>query len=110
WSGARFGPRLPRVIRRPGAAAAPQGRTTIRPRMTRDEQFMQRALALAEQGRYSVSPNPMVGCVIVRDDLIIAEGFHRRAGGPHAEVEAIQNCEEPRGATMYVTLEPCAHH
>lgn len=71
---------------------------------------MRRALELAAQGRYSTSPNPMVGCVIVRDGQIIAEGFHRRAGEPHAEVEALRNCRDPHGATLYVTLEPCAHH
>jgi diaminohydroxyphosphoribosylaminopyrimidine deaminase / 5-amino-6-(5-phosphoribosylamino)uracil reductase len=71
---------------------------------------MHRALALAERGRYSVSPNPMVGCVIIRDGAVIGEGFHRRAGEPHAEVEALKNAGDARGATMYVTLEPCAHH
>jgi diaminohydroxyphosphoribosylaminopyrimidine deaminase/5-amino-6-(5-phosphoribosylamino)uracil reductase len=74
-----------------------------------DEQFMHRALALAERGRYTVSPNPMVGCVIVRDGDVIAEGFHRRAGEAHAEIDALQQCENARGATMYVTLEPCSH-
>jgi diaminohydroxyphosphoribosylaminopyrimidine deaminase/5-amino-6-(5-phosphoribosylamino)uracil reductase len=75
-----------------------------------DEFFMRRALELAELGRYSVSPNPMVGCVIVRDGAIIAEGWHHRAGEAHAEVDALRNCSDPRGATMYVTLEPCCHH
>lgn len=75
-----------------------------------DEQFMRRALFLAEQGRYSTSPNPMVGCVIVRDGNVIAEGWHRRAGEAHAEIEALRACTDPRGATMYVTLEPCSHH
>ncbi|HEY3056701.1 MAG TPA: bifunctional diaminohydroxyphosphoribosylaminopyrimidine deaminase/5-amino-6-(5-phosphoribosylamino)uracil reductase RibD [Thermoanaerobaculia bacterium] len=75
-----------------------------------DEQFMRRALELAERGRYSVSPNPMVGCVIVRDGMVIAEGWHRRAGEPHAEAEALQQVRDASGATMYVTLEPCAHH
>lgn len=71
---------------------------------------MARALELAEQGRFSTSPNPMVGCVIVRDDRVIGEGFHLRAGLPHAEVEAIRSCTEAiQGATVYVTLEPCAH-
>jgi diaminohydroxyphosphoribosylaminopyrimidine deaminase/5-amino-6-(5-phosphoribosylamino)uracil reductase len=74
-----------------------------------DHAFMQRALELAQQGRYTVSPNPMVGCVIVRDGVIIAEGFHRRAGEAHAEVEALRGTDA-RGATMYVTLEPCSHH
>ncbi len=71
---------------------------------------MRRALELAERGRYSVSPNPMVGCVLVRDGTICAEGFHQRAGEPHAEVKAIQACDDARNATMYVTLEPCVHH
>ncbi|MEA2165145.1 MAG: diaminohydroxyphosphoribosylaminopyrimidine deaminase [Thermoanaerobaculia bacterium] len=70
---------------------------------------MRRALELAERGRYSVNPNPMVGCVIVRDGIVIAEGWHRRAGEPHAEIEALRDCEA-RGATMIVTLEPCTHH
>jgi diaminohydroxyphosphoribosylaminopyrimidine deaminase/5-amino-6-(5-phosphoribosylamino)uracil reductase len=75
-----------------------------------DAAFMRRALALAEQGRHSTSPNPMVGCVIVRDGVIVAEGYHRRAGEAHAEIEALRQCENPRGTTMYVSLEPCCHH
>ena len=71
---------------------------------------MRRALELAENGRYTVSPNPMVGCVIVRDGLVIGEGWHRRAGEAHAEVDALSRCSDARGATMYVTLEPCSHH
>ena len=71
---------------------------------------MRRALELAASGRYSVSPNPMVGCVIVRDGRVVAEGFHRRAGEPHAEIEALRAGGDVSGATMYVTLEPCAHH
>lgn len=71
---------------------------------------MARALELAERGRFSTSPNPMVGCVIVRDGSIIGEGFHLRAGLPHAEVEAIASAGGSlEGATVYVTLEPCAH-
>lgn len=79
------------------------------PRVT-DEQFMARAIALAGKGRYSVSPNPMVGCVIVREGAVIAEGWHQRAGEAHAEIAALRACEDARGATMYVTLEPCSHH
>ncbi|HEX9164249.1 MAG TPA: bifunctional diaminohydroxyphosphoribosylaminopyrimidine deaminase/5-amino-6-(5-phosphoribosylamino)uracil reductase RibD [Thermoanaerobaculia bacterium] len=75
-----------------------------------DETYMRRALQLAEQGRYSVSPNPMVGCVLVRDGEVIAEGWHRRAGEAHAEVDALRKTGDARGATMYVSLEPCAHH
>ena len=75
-----------------------------------DEQFMRRALELAGNGRYTVSPNPMVGCVVVRDGSIIAEGWHRKAGEAHAEVDALSRCGDPRGATLYVSLEPCAHH
>jgi diaminohydroxyphosphoribosylaminopyrimidine deaminase/5-amino-6-(5-phosphoribosylamino)uracil reductase len=70
---------------------------------------MRRALDLAARGRYSVSPNPMVGCVIVRDGNVIGEGWHHRAGEPHAEIEALRDCDV-RGATMIVTLEPCVHH
>lgn len=76
----------------------------------RDERFMRRALALAARGRGYVEPNPMVGCVIVRGGRIIGEGWHRRFGGPHAEVDALRRCTaSPRGATAYVTLEPCRH-
>ncbi len=71
---------------------------------------MRRAIDLARRGRFTVSPNPMVGCVIVRDGEVIAEGWHQRAGEPHAEIEALGRCDDPRGATLYVTLEPCAHH
>lgn len=78
--------------------------------MSDDERFMRRALELAERGRYSTSPNPMVGCVIVQDGAIVGEGFHERAGLPHAEVLALANCSgSVRGATAYVTLEPCSH-
>lgn len=71
---------------------------------------MRRALELAERGRYSASPNPMVGCVIVRDGTVIGEGWHARAGEPHAEIEALRNASGAGGSTMYVTLEPCTHH
>lgn len=73
-----------------------------------DELLMRRALALAENGRYTVSPNPMVGCVLVRDGLVIGEGWHHRAGEAHAEIEALRGVDA-RGATMIVTLEPCCH-
>ena len=69
---------------------------------------MRHALDLAERGRYSVSPNPMVGCVIVRDGAVLAEGWHERAGEAHAEIAALAQCDA-HGATMYVTLEPCSH-
>lgn len=77
-----------------------------------DRGFMMRALELAELGRGQVSPNPMVGCVIAHEDLIIGEGYHQRYGGPHAEVNAVQAVENPKllsESTVYVTLEPCAH-
>jgi len=74
------------------------------------ERFMRRALELAERGRYSVSPNPMVGCVLVSNGEMIAEGWHERAGEPHAEIKALLRCTDARDATMYVTLEPCVHH
>lgn len=72
---------------------------------------MARAIRLAEQGLYTTHPNPRVGCVLVRDGEIVGEGFHRRAGEPHAERNALaQAGERARGATAYVTLEPCCHH
>jgi diaminohydroxyphosphoribosylaminopyrimidine deaminase/5-amino-6-(5-phosphoribosylamino)uracil reductase len=78
--------------------------------MSGDEHFMRRALELAERGRYGVSPNPMVGAVLVRDGVVIAEGWHQRAGDAHAEVDALRQCSDARGATLYVNLEPCVHH
>lgn len=73
--------------------------------------FMQKALQLAEKGRYTVSPNPMVGCVIVKNNTIIGEGFHERAGEPHAEVHALEKAgKKACGADAYVTLEPCCHY
>lgn len=76
-----------------------------------DQEYMKRALALAERGRGWTSPNPMVGAVIVRDGRILAEGWHARYGELHAERAALANAtEDVRGATMYVTLEPCCHH
>ncbi|MGM0943918.1 MAG: bifunctional diaminohydroxyphosphoribosylaminopyrimidine deaminase/5-amino-6-(5-phosphoribosylamino)uracil reductase RibD [Bacteroidota bacterium] len=80
--------------------------------MNRDEQYMRRALELAEWGRGAVSPNPLVGCVIVHEDAIIGEGYHQQYGEAHAEVNAIhavENQELLKEATVYVTLEPCAH-
>ena len=76
-----------------------------------DHGFMARALRLAERGLYSTTPNPRVGCVIVQDREIVGEGWHVRAGGRHAEVHALAVAgERARGATVYVTLEPCSHH
>jgi diaminohydroxyphosphoribosylaminopyrimidine deaminase/5-amino-6-(5-phosphoribosylamino)uracil reductase len=76
-----------------------------------DRLAMTRALALAERGLDTTHPNPRVGCVIARGDRIIGEGFHERAGEPHAEVMALRSAKEPvAGATAYVTLEPCSHH
>lgn len=72
---------------------------------------MARALQLAAQGLYTTDPNPRVGCVIVAAGQVIGEGFHARAGEPHAEVHALRAAgERVRGATVYVTLEPCSHH
>ena len=75
-----------------------------------DSQYMARALRLAEQGLYSTSPNPRVGCVLVRDEKIVGTGCHQRAGEAHAEVLALRAAgEAARGATAYVTLEPCSY-
>jgi diaminohydroxyphosphoribosylaminopyrimidine deaminase/5-amino-6-(5-phosphoribosylamino)uracil reductase len=76
-----------------------------------DSQWMAHALRLAERGLYTTSPNPRVGCVLVKDDKLIGEGWHERAGEPHAEVHALRAAgHAARGATAYVTLEPCSHH
>jgi diaminohydroxyphosphoribosylaminopyrimidine deaminase / 5-amino-6-(5-phosphoribosylamino)uracil reductase len=90
--------------RRSGRSAAPSAARAA------DERFMRRALALAERGRGTTRPNPTVGAVIVRGGRVVGEGFHRRAGGPHAEIEALAKAGgAARGATLYVTLEPCCH-
>src|SRR3712207_4555494 len=72
---------------------------------------MDLARGLAERGRYTVAPNPLVGAVVARDGTVISEGWHARAGADHAEVAALKGAgEKARGATMYVTMEPCNHH
>lgn len=76
-----------------------------------DYEFMARALRLAERGLYTTSPNPRVGSLVVADGRVVGEGWHERAGEPHAEVLAMREAgERARGATLYVTLEPCSHH
>ncbi len=76
-----------------------------------DHEYMALALRLAERGLYSTDPNPKVGCVLVRDGVVLGQGWHERAGGPHAEVAALADAGgDARGASAYVTLEPCSHH
>jgi diaminohydroxyphosphoribosylaminopyrimidine deaminase/5-amino-6-(5-phosphoribosylamino)uracil reductase len=76
-----------------------------------DHQCMAEALRLAEMGLYTTQPNPRVGCVIARDGVVVGRGYHKRAGGPHAEVAALQDAGAAAiGGTAYVTLEPCSHH
>ena len=76
-----------------------------------DSEYLERALELAEKGRGTTHPNPVVGAVVVSDEEIVGEGWHERQGGPHAEVNALAAAgERARGATVFVTLEPCAHH
>ncbi|GAB1392489.1 bifunctional diaminohydroxyphosphoribosylaminopyrimidine deaminase/5-amino-6-(5-phosphoribosylamino)uracil reductase RibD [Rhodocyclaceae bacterium] len=78
-----------------------------------DHRFMARALQLAARGMHTTTPNPRVGCVIVREGTVLAEGWHEKAGGPHAEIHALQKVgagSTAQGATAYVTLEPCSHH
>src|SRR5258706_228756 len=78
--------------------------------MSVDEKWMRRALALAEKGRGSVHPNPMVGAVLVRGGRLVGQGFHQKFGQAHAEVKAIQRAgERTKGSTLYVNLEPCSH-
>ncbi len=77
---------------------------------SKDEEFMRLALKLAEKGRGKTSPNPVVGAVMVKKGKILAGGYHKKFGGPHAEAVAIKACgKEARGATLYTTLEPCCH-
>ncbi len=76
-----------------------------------DRAHMARAMELARRGLYTTDPNPRVGCVLVRDGTVVGEGWHQRPGGPHAEVAALAAAgDAARGATAYVTLEPCNHH
>ena len=76
-----------------------------------ESRFLERALELAENGRGTAHPNPLVGAVVVSRDEIVGEGWHERKGGPHAEVVALEAAgERARGTTVYATLEPCAHH
>jgi len=84
-------------------------RVTQNQHMLTDEILMQRALDLAQLGGGFVVPNPWVGCVIVRDGIILGEGYHAQFGGPHAEVQAFAGLEDARGSTAYVSLEPCSH-
>lgn len=78
-----------------------------------DHQYMARAIKLADKGRFTTSPNPRVGCVLVKNEQIIGEGFHQKAGSGHAEVNALAHAKaqghDPQGSTAYVTLEPCSH-
>ena len=76
-----------------------------------DHELMGRALALAARGLYTTTPNPRVGCVIARDGAVVAEGWHEKAGLPHAEALALQAAgAKARGASLYLNLEPCSHH
>jgi diaminohydroxyphosphoribosylaminopyrimidine deaminase/5-amino-6-(5-phosphoribosylamino)uracil reductase len=77
--------------------------------LPRDAFYMARAIQLARKGRYTTDPNPRVGCVLVRDGGVIGEGWHVKAGQGHAEVEALKSTPDAKGATAYVTLEPCSH-
>ena len=75
-----------------------------------DERFIAHTLSLAQKGIYGTDPNPMVGCVLVKDQQIISEGWHEKAGQPHAERMAMANCKtDIRGSTAYISLEPCCH-
>ncbi len=71
---------------------------------------MSHAIQLAKRGRYTCDPNPRVGCVITKENQILAEGWHAIAGEAHAEINALKNCSDASGSTVYITLEPCSHH
>ena len=75
----------------------------------KDYQFMSRAIQLAKRGQYTCDPNPIVGCVITKNDCVVAEGWHELSGNSHAEINALNTCEDSEGSTMYVTLEPCTY-
>src|SRR5207248_3754118 len=115
WPAAAVVPRRPDARRAPAHPELPpdpplrRGRAPAMP--DADRAWMVRALELAERGRGAVEPNPLVGAVVVRDGVAVGEGWHQRFGGPHAEVHALEAAgEAARGATLYVTLEPCCHH
>ena len=77
---------------------------------TQQKEFMQRSIELAKNGIHSCKPNPRVGCVIVKDEKVIGEGWHKKTGGDHAEIMALKSCEEdPEGSVVFVSLEPCTH-
>ena len=87
--------------------------TTRRVRAPRqsDEILLAECIRLAAKGSGHVSPNPMVGAVLVKDERIVARGYHRHFGGPHAEADCLRNfAGDPAGLTLYVNLEPCSHH
>ncbi len=77
---------------------------------SQDASCMTKAIALAKKGRYTTDPNPRVGCLLVKNNRIITEGWHKKAGQGHAEVEALKQVSNAKGATAYVTLEPCSHY
>jgi len=73
-------------------------------------EYMHRTIELAKNGIHTCKPNPRVGCVIVKDEKIIGEGWHKKTGGDHAEIMALKNCEvNPVGSVVFVSLEPCTH-
>ena len=100
-------------MRKSSYLCTPKKRTYMTHNYTEDERYMLRCLQLAERGLGRVKPNPMVGCVIVQEGEIIAEGYHQRHGEWHAERNAILHCRQPErleGSTLYCNLEPCSHH
>ena len=99
-----------KAVRRASVYRRPAATDTLNA-MQPPQFFMRRALELAERGRGHVEPNPLVGAVVVRDGRVIAAGWHEKFGAAHAEINALaQAADLARGATLYVTLEPCCHH
>src|SRR5262249_21645873 len=100
------------IVRRRLVDLRPRGPAArVSPVATRARMSLERALELAERGRGTTHPNPVVGAVVTRDGEVVGEGWHERKGGPHAEVVALDAAgDRARRATLYVTMEPCAHH
>ena len=101
---------LSKISHPPAESSSEENTEMYQPELGGDERFMAQALTLAAQGINTTHPNPRVGCVVVKNGVIVGEGWHRFAGEDHAEIIALKQAGKlARGATLYVTLEPCSH-